>query len=126
MTLARLDIHSKAGRSASPAARKLNDADANAASNSKQKQTGPPIASLKSPNRPTFDTTNAIVAVDGIVTNLPASSDQFDARAIDLPPGRDVVFLNETLERRRSVRSERRKAGFIKCLREEVVPMGRF
>lgn len=55
---------------------------------------------------------------------MPASSDQFDPQAIDVPPGRDVKLLNETLERKKSVRSERRKAGFVKCLREDVVPMG--
>jgi hypothetical protein len=79
----------------------------------------------RKPIRSTYDTTNAVVAVDGVITTLPASSDQFDPRAIELPAGRDVKIITETLERRKSVRSERRKAGFMKCLREDVVPMGK-
>lgn len=72
----------------------------------------------------TFDAANAVVAVDGIVTNLPASSDKFDARSLDVPAGSEVVVLSDVnLERRQSIRSERRKAGFIKCLNEDVVRM---
>lgn len=71
-----------------------------------------------------LDAANAVVAVDGIVTNLPASSDKFDARSLDVPAGSEVVVLSDpSLERRQSIRSERRKAGFIKCLNEDVVRM---
>lgn len=78
----------------------------------------------RSKNVPSIDTTNAVVAVDGVVTNLPASSEQFDASSLDVSDRRVVVLSDPVVERRQSVRSERRKAGFIKCLREEVVRMG--
>lgn len=58
-----------------------------------------------------------------IITALPSTM----LEATETAEGGEVIALPEgMLERRNSVRSERRRAKFIECLNEEIVQMGRF
>lgn len=71
--------------------------------------------------RAEVDTTNAIVAVDGVVTNLPASAESIDSTSLGTAE-QDVAPIRDALHARRSsIRSERRRTGFIKCLDADVV-----
>lgn len=78
-------------------------------------------AGVPETENPNIDPTNAVVAVDGVMTNLPASAENFNLSTL-AKANPDAPLLHD-MSRKSSVRSKRRKEGFIKCLSSDVVPM---
>lgn len=75
------------------------------------------------PNKQDIDAVVASVTGDGVITAVPIEN----AEGIAAGQTEEVVTLPEgMLERKSSIRTERRRTKFIECLSEEVVQMGGF